>query len=460
MNKIREELDRKLGYGQVFDIKRRIIKFNNEELAIYFSSFLVDNDNIVQLLLGFIETNNHNEEQGVDLILSHLANHNITTETDIDKITVSILSGLVAIVVDEHSSVIILDLRNYPGRLIGEPDSEKVVRGSRDGFTESIATNMGLIRRRIRSGLLRSEVFQVGDYSKTDVALIYLDEFVDQKALNDARKKIKNVRTIDLTMSDKALEELISNDNLSPYPLVRYTERPDTFVAHLYQGAFGILVDTSPSAILAPTTIFDHMQHAEEFRQTPISGTYLRLLRMIGIVLSFLLMPIWFTIIESDIEIPYFFGKLFSYEGTKNYIFLQIILAEVGLELLRMASIHTPNSLSTSMGLIAGVIIGDIAIEMGLFTPAIVLIGSISAIGSFITPSYELSLANKIVKLLLLLMIKLFGLYGLAIGLVLLIIHLSTRKSFTRPYLYPLIPFSLKNLIKQLIRFPYRNKQH
>ena len=171
-------------------------------------------------------------------------------------------------------------------------------------------------------------------------------------------------------------------------------------------------------------------------------------------------MPIWFTIIESDFEIPSFFSKVFSYEGTKNYVFLQIILAEVGLELLRMASIHTPNSLSTSMGLIAGVIIGDIAIELGLFTPTIVLIGSISAIGSFITPSYELSLANKIVKLMLLFLIKFFGIYGFISGLILLIIHLATRKSFTRPYLYPLIPFSFKNLIKQLIRFPYRNKQH
>lgn len=457
---MRDKLDQKLGYGQVFDIKRRIISFNNQELTIYFSSFLVDNDNIVQLLLGFIETNYHDDTFGNKSVLAHLANHNLTVEENLDTIVTNILSGLVAIVINDETSVIVLDLRNYPGRSIGEPDSEKVVRGSRDGFTESIATNMGLIRRRIRSGRLRSEVFQIGDYSKTDVALIYLDEFVDQKALNDARDKIKNVRTVDLTMSDKALEELIADNNLSPYPLVRYTERPDTFVVHLYQGAFGILVDTSPSAILAPTTIFDHMQHAEEFRQTPISGTYLRILRMIGIILSFLLMPIWFTVIESDIEIPSFFSKVFSYEGTKNYVFLQIILAEVGLELLRMASIHTPNSLSTSMGLIAGVIIGDIAIELGLFTPAIVLIGSISAIGSFITPSYELSLANKIVKLILLFLIKFFGIYGFISGLILLIIHLATRKSFTRPYLYPLIPFSFKNLIKQLIRFPYRNKQH
>ena len=206
---MRDKLDQKLGYGQVFDIKRRIISFNNQELTIYFSSFLVDNDNIVQLLLGFIETNYHDDTFENKSVLAHLANHNLTVEENLDTIVTNILSGLVAIVINDETSVIVLDLRNYPGRSIGEPDSEKVVRGSRDGFTESIATNMGLIRRRIRSGRLRSEVFQIGDYSKTDVALIYLDEFVDQKALNDARNKIKNVRTVDLTMSDKALEELI-----------------------------------------------------------------------------------------------------------------------------------------------------------------------------------------------------------------------------------------------------------
>ena len=256
-------------------------------------------------------------------------------------------------------------------------------------------------------------------------------------------------------MTDKALEEIVIGHKYTPYPLVRYTERPDTFSAHLYQGMFGIIVDNSPSAILGPVSVFDHMQHAEEFRQTPIAGTYLRMLRFIGIIFSFIFMPLWYLCIKID-YIP-FESELFNIDKTNN-IFLQIILIEVGIELLRMASIHTPNALSTSMGVIAGIVIGNIAIDLEIFSNAIVFIGSISAIGTYITPSYELGLANKISKIVLLLFIYIGGLWGFIIGITLLIVYLYTLKSFDRSYLYPLIPFNFKQLIKQTIRLPYQNK--
>ena len=457
----RKELDLLLGYGQVFDISCREIVFRNKTNYLYFDNFLTNSSDIVQLMLGFIETENevtHDEfDSYFDVIVHHFANHNIKITNNLLEIRDAVLSGLIALIVSETDYVIICDLRQYPGREIGEPDSEKVVRGSRDGFTESIATNMALIRRRVRTGRLRSKLYKIGDYSRTDVALIYIDGYVDKKALKEVEKRIEKVKIHELTMSDKALEELIIGQKYSPYPLVRYTERPDTFAAHLYQGMFGIIVDTSPSAILGPITIFDHMQHAEEYRQTPISGSYLRLLRFVGIILSFLLMPLWYALVKSGIRMPAIFDNIMTTSGNMGLILLQILTAEVGIELLRMASIHTPSSLATSMGLIAGVIIGDIAIELGLFTKTIVLLGSLSAIGSYITPSYELSLANKIVKIILLILIYFLGIYGLIGGVLFLIIYLSTLKSFTKPYLYPLIPLNIKKLLKQFVRLPYRN---
>lgn len=445
-----EELDQLLGIGQVFDINKREFVINNKQAIIYFMPFLVNSGEIIDLFFGFYMT--------ADLkysLTNKIAHQSLSVERDLNKVRLSILEGLAVILVDGEEDIFVIDCRNYPNRGINEPETEKVVRGSRDGFCETMAINIALVRRRIKTGKLKTKLYRIGELSNTNVALIYLEDYVDKKALNSVEKALENVEITELTMTDKALEEIVIGHKYTPYPLVRYTERPDTFSAHLYQGMFGLIVDNSPSAILGPVSIFDHMQHAEEFRQTPIAGTYLRILRFFGILASFLLMPLWYLCIKTD-YVP-FSTELFNVENTSS-LFIQILLIEVGIELLRMASIHTPNALSTSMGLIAGVVIGNIAIELGIFTNAIVFIGSISAIGTYITPSYELGLANKILKIVLICFIYVGGLWGFISGLLIHLIYLVLLKSFDRPYLYPLIPFNFKQLIKQLIRLPYQNK--
>ncbi|MBQ8293131.1 MAG: spore germination protein [Bacilli bacterium] len=443
-------LDQILGIGQVFDISKREFIIDNKQAILYFMPFLVNASDIIDLFFGFYMT----EESSLPLT-SKMAHQSITLEQSLDKVALSILEGLVAVVIEGENDIYLLDSRNYPSRGINEPETEKVVRGSRDGFCETMAINIALVRRRIKTGNLRTKLYRIGKLSETNVALIYLEDYVDKKALKSIEKALDRVDIVELTMTDKALEEIVIGHKYTPYPLVRYTERPDTFSAHLYQGMFGLIVDNSPSAILGPVSIFDHMQHAEEFRQTPIAGTYLRILRFIGILASFLLMPLWYMCIKMD-YLP-FPSKLFEIDSSEN-LFLQVILIEVGIELLRMASIHTPNALSTSMGLIAGIVIGNIAIELEIFTNAIVFVGAISAIGTYITPSYELGLANKILKIALLFFIYLFDFWGLVAGIVFLIIYLASLKSFDRSYLFPLIPFNFKQLVKQVIRVPYQNK--
>jgi len=456
-------LGQSLGYGQAFDIDTRDIVIHEHRLTFFFASFLVDSNLIGSIIEGLFWFKQNPLLPDVEFkhqVINFLAAHNVSLEKNLSNCGSAVLNGLLVILVENSTEALVLDTRKYPGRNIGEPDSERVVRGSRDGMTETLAINLVLIRRRIKTGDLCTIIYQIGSISKTDVVLVYLKSRVNPKTVQLVQKRLEEVQVPELTMSDKALEELIIEHPYSPFPLVRYTERPDTVAAHLYQGMFALLVDTSPSAILGPVSIFDHMTHAEEHRQTPLSGTYLRILRYIGILLSFLLMPLWFSIIEYKAIFPSFFQPLLVYESNRLIVFIQIILAEVGIELLRMASIHTPNSLATSMGLIAGILIGEIAISVGLFTEVIVLLGAISAIGSYITPSYELSLANKIIKLLLLLFIFFFELPGLIGGLVLIFFYLMRLKSFGRPYLYPLVPFKGKDLAKYIVRAPYnRNKE-
>lgn len=454
MNEYVERLKNDLAINDSFDLTYRKVVNDVYEFHMIFANFLVNAEAIRNIIFSL---NNYKSPNGISHLSEVILNEASIISDDYDLIYESILNGNVVIFIGTTIKAVISEVRNLPTRSIAEPDTEKVVRGSRDGFCENIAINIGLIRRRIKTGNLRTKLYRVGSVSKTYVTLVYLEDYVNEKYLNCVKERLEKIDIDELTMADKTLEEHIVDDSITPYPLVKYTERPDTFSAHLYQGMFGILVDTSPCAILGPCSLFDHMQHAEEFRQSFVSGSYLRIIRILGIILSFLAVPLWFALLKYEMFHFTYFGKIFDVNTDITSIFVQLLILELGIEFIRMASIHTPSALSTSMGLIAGVIVGEMAINMNISSEQVVLLGAISAIGSYITPSYELSLANKIFKLIIVLLVFLFGIYGLIGGLILLTIYLSNIKSFNRPYLYPLIPFNFKDLKTQILR--KRNKK-
>jgi len=460
LNYNEEQFDQLLGIRNVFDIGKKELTICGMRNLLYSATFLVNAEEVTQILLNFFQTNyEYDDETYFNYIYQNLSCINVSVSSNLDELVNSIFNGLVVILINNSDKAIIIDLRKYPQRGLSEPDMEKVVRGSKEGFCENIAVNIGLIRRRIKTRDLVIQKREIGTYSKTLVSIIYLKEKVNQKALNECIKRIDQINVQELTMTDKALEELLTTRPFSIYPMVRYTERPDTLVAHLYQGQFAILVDTSPSVMLGPTTFFDHLQAPEEYRQTPLSGTYLKLLRMIGIFVSFLLVPLWLCFVNQlDLNIP-ILSQVLTLEFSKANILFQVLMAEITIEMVRMASIHTPNSLSQSMGLIVGIILGGIAVNLGIVSETIVLLGALSAIGTYITPSYELALANKIVKLVLIIISYFFGLTGLIISLIGYIIYLATLKSFSMSYFSPLIPFHFKKLIKELIRLPYRSEK-
>lgn len=460
LNYNEEQFDQLLGIRNVFDIGKKELTICGMRNLLYSATFLVNAEEVTQILLNFFQTNyEYDDDAYFNYIYQNLSCINVSVSSKFDELVNSIFNGLVVFLINNSDKAIIIDLRKYPQRGLSEPDMEKVVRGSKEGFCENIAVNIGLIRRRIKTRDLVIQKREIGTYSKTLVSIIYLKEKVNQKALNECIKRLDQINVQELTMTDKALEELLTTRPFSIYPMVRYTERPDTLVAHLYQGQFAILVDTSPSVMLGPTTFFDHLQAPEEYRQTPLSGTYLKLLRMIGIFVSFLLVPLWLCFVNQiDLNIP-ILSQVLTLEFSRANILFQVLMAEITIEMVRMASIHTPNSLSQSMGLIVGIILGGIAVNLGIVSETIVLLGALSAIGTYITPSYELALANKIVKLVLIIISYFFGLTGLIISLIGYIIYLATLKSFSMPYFSPLIPFHFKKLIKELIRLPYRSEK-
>ncbi|ALC81471.1 MULTISPECIES: spore germination protein [Bacillus] len=445
---------RRVGMGESFDLGVHKFTVLGHEIQLYYVNGLCDTLTIIHLMRELINLNDkdHDPDEAERIIENRLLNQQVSKVKTLDESVDQVLSGLVAVIVEGTEFAFIIDVRSYPGRSPEEPDTEKVVRGARDGFVENIVVNTSLIRRRIRDERLRYKMLKVGERSKADVCVCYIEDISDPDLVQIIMKEIKNIKIDGLSMGDKTIEEFIVNQGYNPYPMVRYTERADVAAAHLLEGHVIVIVDTSPSVIITPTTIFHHVQHAEEYRQTPAVGTFLRWIRFLGILASTLLLPLWLLFVLEPGLLPENLKFIGPNEETNIPVIFQIFLAEFGIEFLRMASIHTPTSLSTAMGLIAAVLIGQIAIDVGLFLPEVILYASLATIGTYTTPSYELSLANKIARLVILAMVAIFRINGLIIGITAAIIILASFKSLQTPYLWPLIPFNGKALWQIFIR--------
>ncbi|MFC0271524.1 spore germination protein [Metabacillus herbersteinensis] len=443
-----------VGLHKSFDLGVRKLFVLNQQVHMYFVNGLCDTQFITQILKQLTEINDR-EVEGLklkEIVENRIVNQQVEKIKTIDEAVDQVLSGLVVFFMEGCDYGLVVDVRSYPGRTPQEPDTEKIVRGARDGFVENIIVNTALIRRRIRDERLRCEMMKIGERSKTDVCITYIEDVADPGLVKVIKKELETIKVDGLTMSDKTVEEFLVKQGFNPYPLVRYTERADVASNHVLEGHVLIIVDTSPSVIITPVTFFHHVQHAEEYRQAPAVGTFLRWVRFIGIMASLFLLPLWFLFILEPSLLPEQIAFIGPNEQKNIPIVVQIFLADIGVEFLRMAAIHTPTSLSTAMGLIAAALIGQIAIDVGLFVPEVILYVAIAAIGTFATPSYELSVANKIARLLLLIAVALFKLEGFVIGVTLFIIMLARIRSLNTPYLWPFLPFNAKAAWQIIIR--------
>nr|WP_307324338.1 spore germination protein [Evansella vedderi] len=378
----------------------------------------------------------------------------VETNKDLEEVIIQILAGQTILVVDGYEEIILLDTREYPVRGPEEPDTEKVIRGSKDGFVETIVFNAGLIRRRVRDRSLRNEYLRLGQRSYTDVCISYIADIADPSLVEHIKTSLQKIKTDGLPMGDKTIEEFLFGQHSNPYPLVRYTERPDVAAQHLYEGHVLVAVDGSPSVIITPTTFWSHLQHAEEYRQKPVVGTALRLVRFAAVWASIFLLPLWYLFAMNEDMLPYGLSYLGPNEMGQVPLIAQFIIAEAGIEMLRMAAIHTPSALATALGLVAAILIGEVAIEVGLFSHEVVLYLAVSAIGSFATPSYEMSLANRIIRVVLLIAVSIFHVPGFMIISLCLIVLLSMMKAYDTPYFWPFLPFNFKSMRDVLFRAP------
>lgn len=453
----KETLTKVLGLGETFDVVFREMTFGGTPTGILFINGFAKDNILTEILkrLSYLtpeQVSSHALHSYFEYYIPHIQ---VTKENKLSSVINSVMTGMSAIFVEGGMAAIVLDTRSYPARGPEEPSLERVVRGARDGFTETMLTNVALIRRRLRDPGLKFEVMQVGRRTRTDVCLAYIDDIVDKVMVDSIREKIKKIDNDGIPLADKQLEELIINKGWHPYPLVRYSERPDAVASHIMEGRVVILVDTSPSAMIMPTTFFDLCQHAEENRQTPFMGSYLRWIRFAGIFASLFLLPLWMLmVIYPEVRMPglEFLGP--NENNTHIPLIAQFLMIEFGVDLLRLAAVHTPTPLASAMGLIAAILVGDIAVKTGIFVNEVVLYMAVAAIGMFATPSYELGLANRLIRLVLLVLVAVFKVPGFVVGVTLILVLLITHRSYNSSYMWPFIPFNAKAMAEIILRRP------
>ncbi|HZG85184.1 spore germination protein [Paenibacillus sp.] len=450
-------MEERAGFNASFDAITREMTFGGKRTILFYLNGFVKDEVLTMIMnrLSLLSPKELTAGAAKKLFENYLVHVQVDELKTMTEVIGKTLAGGSALFIEGEAKALVMDVKSLPQRGTEEPSVEKVVRGSRDGFIETLLTNVTLLRRRLKDPRLKLEAVKVGRRTKTDVCIAYIQDIADISLVQSVKKKIEALDIDGLAMADKELEEAIIGKGWNPFPTVRYTERPDVAAYHLLEGHVCLFVDTSPSVIILPATFFHHVQHAEEYRQTPFVGTYLRWVRFFGVFASIFLLPLWFLFVLKPELRPMAFAFVGPQEPGRLPIIAQFLLVEVGVDMMRLAAIHTPTPLASAMGLIAAILIGDIAIKAGLFINEVILYMAVAAIGMFATPSYELGLANRLVRIGLIIAVAMFGIPGFAVGTMLVMLMLITQRSLRTPYMWPFIPFNARALMDIIFRRPF-----
>ena len=379
------------------------------------------------------------------------------TEKSVEKLCDAILGAQSVLLIEGFDEGLIIDAKRYPARSIEEPEKNKTMRGPRDGFSESIIINTSLIRRRIKSTALSFEAFDIGSETKTKVMLGYMKGKADTHCLDMIRKKLSQINVPSLTLTQEALtEELFGTTKLrrlNPFPKVRFVERPDTAASMLIEGKIMILCDTTPSAIFVPITLYDFIEETDDYYFPPLTGTYLRLVRIAITLISIFLTPLWLLVTKENISLGEQFAFLSQTPECTVPLWIQLLLIEFTVDALKIASLNTPNTIANSLGVVSGLLLGDFAISSGWFVPQSILYSSICAIANYIPTNYEIGYCFKFWRMSLIVFVQLWGIVGFLLNIIIFIAVLAANKTVDKKnYLFPFNPFNKNGFIKFFIR--------
>lgn len=441
-----------LRVGASFDIIERHLTVAKRDMCFFYVDGFVKDGEAMRIMQAFIAEKELLSAKATEKKIPYVE---VELCQEQSKIIRAVLSGQTAVFAENFGdTAILLDLRTYPARPTQEPESDRVMQGARDGFVETLVVNTALIRRRIRDPRLTMEHFSLGGASGTDVVVCYIDGVCDKETLNQVRTKLKTVKPKSLTLGYQSLAEtLIRKGWFNPFPKIRTTERPDAASAQLLEGSVVVLCDTSPLAMILPTSIFDYLEETNDFYFPPLTGTYLRLVRTAILLLSVIITPLWYLAIEYSATLPPALSFIVPQNPGALPIIVQLLLVEIAIDGLKIASMNTPDILSNSLSVVGALILGDFAVGVGWLCADVILYMAFVAIANFAQQNYELGYAFKFMRLMLLVLVFGFGIWGFVLGIGIFILLVATNTTVTgRRYLYPLIPFSPKDLFRLVIR--------
>jgi stage V sporulation protein AF len=438
-----------------FDVVYRVIEVGGRQACIYFIDGFCKDDLMMKMLQYFIDIKPEDMPQNAHEMAKKSAPY---VEVDLnDKwqdIIYSILSGVFALFIDGFDRCILIDARTYPARSVDEPDKDKTLRGSKDGFVETVVFNTALIRRRIRSTELRMEMMNAGKSSQTDIVLCYMDNRVDHEFLDTIKRKIADIKVDALTMNQESLAEcLYQRKWFNPFPKFKFTERPDVAAAQVLEGDIVILVDNSPSAMIIPTSIFDILEEADDYYFPPVTGTYLRLSRLIISILTYIMTPTFLLLMKYPQWVPDAFQFIMIKETVNIPLIAQFLILELAIDGLKLAAVNTPNMLSTPLSVMAALVLGEFSVNSGWFNSEVMLYMAFVALANYTQQNYEFGYALKFMRIINLVLTALFGIYGYIAAVLIFVISIVNNKTLSdRSYIYPLFPFDGKQLKKRLLR--------
>ncbi len=437
-----------------FDLVSRDIIIGNRKAVFFFiDGFCKDElmQKLLQFLMGLKEEDLPQQASELNRIMPYVE---VDVSPDFNFILQNIFCGVFAVVIDGYEDCILIDSRTYPARGVSEPEKDKALRGSKDGFVETVIFNTALIRRRIRSTDLRIEIMNAGEQSKTDIVLCYMDTRVDHAFLDKIKSRIKEIKADALTLNQESLAEcLFTSKWYNPFPKFKYTERPDVASAQILEGNIIVLVDNSPSAMILPISILDTVEEVDDYYFPPITGTYLRISRFIIFLMTYFLTPTFLLFMQNPQWIPDSFQFIIVKEESNIPLVLQFLILELAIDGLKLAAVNTPSMLSTPLSVMAALVLGEFSVKSGWFNSEVMLYMAFVAIANYTHQSYELGYAIKFFRMINLVLTAIFNIWGYVIALALFAFAIIRNKTVSgKSYLYPLLPFSFKKLGKALIR--------
>ena len=451
------QLDDLLGVGRNFDMVGREVSVGGRRARLWVVNGYAE-DALIERMIGRLLA--VGSLKGVPDLAAFLAAYvtvpDAAAVTEVHDMVMGVFAGKTLLVIDGYDGGILLDAKEYPTRSVQEPDTSKVLRGSHDGFVESIMANAALLRRRIRDPALTLERYQVGGRSQTDVALVYMAGEANEKYLEQLRQKLKAIDVGSISMSQESVAEcIVPKQWWNPFPKIRYTERPDVATASIMEGSILLMIDNTPSVMLLPTTLFSFVEEINDYYFPPLIGTYLRIIRLVVLFLTVFITPLWYLLVKNGDVLP---GELEFLLVEDEYfvpLIVQLLLVELIVDILKLASLNTPDALSNSFSMLGALILGDFAVQARWLVPEVLVYMAFVAVAGYAQHSYEMGYACKMMRMALLILIWLWDSWGFAIGVIGVVALIASTKTVVgKGYLYPLIPFNGKKLMRLLRRRP------